>query len=132
MLKYVWACRRRRHYRGRLLAVRGVSEAAASRTPERSYGGVQSGRAFYSQGHVDDKNAARTRQVAKIDFAPVHSDGLSSDGEAETGPVGPAPVGERLERVDSAPECRRTRPQFRSSGARCRPVPGGPRARRPA
>ena len=36
-------------------------------------GGVQNGSAFYSQGHVDDKNAARAGQVAKIDFATVHS-----------------------------------------------------------
>jgi CheY-like chemotaxis protein len=47
---------------------RGVSEAAASRTPERSYGGVQNGRAFYSQGHLDDKDAARTSRIVKIDF----------------------------------------------------------------
>ena len=46
-------------------------------------GGVQNGSAFYSQGHVDDKNAARAGQVAKIDFATVHSDGLSGDREAE-------------------------------------------------
>ena len=87
-----------------LSGIRGVSEAADKLHTEQSYGGAQNGRAFCSQGHLDDKNAALTRQVAKVDVPTVHSDCLSGNREAEseTGPVAPEPLGEHLERVDSA------------------------------
>jgi hypothetical protein len=66
----------------------GKLHAASARRPtgctsEQSYGCVQNGRVFYCQAQLDDKNAALTRQVAKIDFPTVHSDCLSGDREAE-------------------------------------------------
>ena len=91
------------HGPGRLRRL-GVSDVPMTLLPLKSSTCVRNGHLFFSQGHLDRKHAASTREVAEVDVPALHSDGLSSDREpeAETCPVAGAPVGKRLERVFGA------------------------------